>query len=793
MAGELVFSLVFRAIDQATGTVGKVSSALRQATGAASSAARAAGEASERFSRSFAGMGAIVAEGFSLRAVATQNEFFRRLQINTGLSDGAITQLRETLRSAASAARVSGDDMLDAFKAFKGLGGDVAVFQDNADTIAAAIQLLGGHAEELGELFATLQTRMHLKTPTEFLDTLATIKKQMAGVEGGVDSFAAAAPLLMTTYAALKHSGPDATKELGATFAVIAKGTNSARQARSLTEQFLTSLSDPAKQVELAHNGIKVWNDPTNRYSDVRSATDIIGQIAAAFARDPNYAGDQFGKEWGQALKVPISEIKTTGHSATLEGILGAQGDGTAFLRQAREASEGLTGSLNALRDAVREVAEADLTEPINLFAKALSACAGPLGRVVMVLAVLAAVGHVIGWIAGAVAGFKAFAAVLGALRLGALASGLWAVVPALAAVVVEMWGAAAAALANPITWIVLAVIAAVAVFATEVYLIYRYWGDIVAWFRRLWTDVATTFDGLWTDVVEPLKTFDPLKWIKPPMEAMTKWLASIDLSEIGRKIIDSLVDGLRRAFNALPEPVHEALGGAWEGVRSATDAVASGAGAIWDGTKWIGRGIASGVGSAIDAITGDHAEAANKAVAYFEKMGWSHQQAAGIAANLNAESGFNPALVGDNGAAYGIAQWHRDRQAAFAAWTGHDIRSATTAEQLAFVHHELTTGGERAAGLALETAKTAAEAGAIVSRLYERPFDREGEASRRAAGAEALAAAPTPSAFGVPMKNPDGRVTVRIDGLPDGARARVASTPGWDVDLGHHMLGVPG
>lgn len=119
---------------------------------------------------------------------------------------------------------------------------------------------------------------------------------------------------------------------------------------------------------------------------------------------------------------------------------------------------------------------------------------------------------------------------------------------------------------------------------------------------------------------------------------------------------------------------------------------------------------------------------------------GWTRAQAAGIAANLKQESSYNPAAVGDNGAAYGIAQWHGDRQAAFKAQYGKDIRGSTLEEQLAFLDHELRNGAERRAGDLLKEQTGAGESAAIVSQFYERPADRLGEASRRARMAEAIA-----------------------------------------------------
>lgn len=125
-------------------------------------------------------------------------------------------------------------------------------------------------------------------------------------------------------------------------------------------------------------------------------------------------------------------------------------------------------------------------------------------------------------------------------------------------------------------------------------------------------------------------------------------------------------------------------------------------------------------------------------AIAYFVSMGWTVPQSCGIVANLVAESNLNPAAVGDGGKAFGIAQWHGDRQALFQAYIGKDIHGSTVEDQLAFVHIELGHS-ERAAGDALATSANAAAAGSTVSRLYERPADKEGEATKRAALAEQL------------------------------------------------------
>ena len=127
------------------------------------------------------------------------------------------------------------------------------------------------------------------------------------------------------------------------------------------------------------------------------------------------------------------------------------------------------------------------------------------------------------------------------------------------------------------------------------------------------------------------------------------------------------------------------------------------------------------------------------QAIEYFMAQGWTKSQACGIVANLEKESNLNPAAVGDKGAAYGIAQWHKARQLDFFRTTGKDIKGSSLEEQLRFVHHELKTTEKRAGGKLLQCT-TARDAGACVSRYYERPADTENECKKRGDYARTLA-----------------------------------------------------
>ena len=120
--------------------------------------------------------------------------------------------------------------------------------------------------------------------------------------------------------------------------------------------------------------------------------------------------------------------------------------------------------------------------------------------------------------------------------------------------------------------------------------------------------------------------------------------------------------------------------------------------------------------------MSGGSSGNAKIALDYFVQQGWTPAQAAGLVANLQAESGqnLNTDAVGDGGKAYGIAQWHGPRQQKFAEKMGKPLQGSSLQDQLNFVQWELNNTEARAAR-ALKSAQTAEDAAAIVDAYYER------------------------------------------------------------------------
>jgi hypothetical protein len=117
----------------------------------------------------------------------------------------------------------------------------------------------------------------------------------------------------------------------------------------------------------------------------------------------------------------------------------------------------------------------------------------------------------------------------------------------------------------------------------------------------------------------------------------------------------------------------------------------------------------------------------ARYAFEYYKSKGLEPHIAAGIVGNLMQESGnFRQDVIegkkyGDNGLAFGIAQWHPERASQFKKWATSSGRNPYTLEsQLDYVINE--PGESQNALQALKKARTSEEAAYIFAKMYERP-----------------------------------------------------------------------
>lgn len=715
---------------------------------------RAAAEASEKFAHSFAGIGAIAAEGFSLKNVAQQEEFFRRLQINTGMGSDAIKELREQINGAADAYGVSHDRLMEAFGSFRANGGDIKVFGENVGSVAATMQLTGMEAENAGQMFAFLQTKMGITEPKQFLDVLSQMRQQLKGIPDGMDAFAEASMRLSAPMQALHMSGAQAALALNAVYAVAARSSGGGgRRAMTATEGWLGQLADRGYQAQLSQGLGERITDANGYVMDPRL---LMQKMAAKYAQALSLPANQqvvatqrldalFGESAARMFKSVGGEIKATGHSAIMDKVLGARGNDAEFLNKATQASDGLSGSMNRLRTAMDRASESLFAEPINIFASALNHCTGVIGDAVVGLATFIAVGQGIKWIGGAIEGFKSLGIVIPIVRM--LFSGLIGVIPAvisgLTAVTLGIVELSVAMLASPITWIV----AGIALVGVAAYELYQHWDSV-------WKAIGGAVKWV-GDLIGPLfrnPFVSAIMGVIAPATALMNIprLMGTSWTKIG-EVIGEAFQAVRKLAQPVIDWITDKLGWLWNRLGQAASWVASlthsappaqapdmgsnsnGGGApANDNSGFSLFGHGGLLGPIANLTTPSGAPTTDQMAAYFRGKGWSANAAAGIAANLFKESRNSAGAVGDQGNAYGLAQWHADRQAEFQRVYGRSMVGSTWQQQADFVDHELKNREARA-GNALRGAGSAAQAGAIMSSLYERPANRGGEAMQRA------------------------------------------------------------
>lgn len=184
---------------------------------------------------------------------------------------------------------------------------------------------------------------------------------------------------------------------------------------------------------------------------------------------------------------------------------------------------------------------------------------------------------------------------------------------------------------------------------------------------------------------------------------------------------------------------------------------------------------------------------AAKDAFKFWTSHGLSPAAAAGMVAQEQAESGFNPGARGDNGSAGGSFQWHGDRRQAILAGTGIDVWAEKDANKQREAALWELNNTEKAAGDRIRNSANSGEAGANGSLYFERPGDSAGQAAIRAGIARQRyqqfyadqpdSKTPAPPALPVIQPTTNAPVTggvsmdIRFANAPPGMQTRASST----------------
>lgn len=324
--------------------------------------------------------------------------------------------------------------------------------------------------------------------------------------------------------------------------------------------------------------------------ASLQAVTAKYGDLKAASPATLAAMQQAFGSTWrdvstllGQTDKLS-KQWTLIGNSAGASAAAQAAAEGTMTGQLAR-----LDNQLNA----VKVTLGTGVMNATSALAPELLKVVEPMSRFVAVHPQLAAIAATVAVLTVGASSVVAPIISAASAMVGFAASALTAA-GGIGAATAASWAWTAALLANPITWIVLAVVAAAA-------LIIVYWKPISAFFVRLWAGIKEAFSGAWNSLVG--------LWGK-----VTGWFSGL-FGGIRDAFKESFVKGLWQVFLTI-SPLgwlirvwgailpwlsglwSKAVAAVWKGLQGAFGAVASVFSGIWTSIKdAFGQGILQGLG----------------------------------------------------------------------------------------------------------------------------------------------------------------------------------------------------
>lgn len=214
-----------------------------------------------------------------------------------------------------------------------------------------------------------------------------------------------------------------------------------------------------------------------------------------------------------------------------------------------------------------------------------------------LIVAVTPAIQTVCGWLGQAFDWLKEHPAALTvvATAVGVLGAALTTLAVALAVASIKQWLMNAAVLANPITWIVVGIVAAITALIAIGVALYNNWDSVKQGFVSAWEAIKTA----WSAVVD----FFSAIWegIKNIFSSVGSWFSGIFSSAwegiksawSGTKnFFSTCWSGIKSAFSSVGSWFSNIFSSAWSGVKSA-----------WSGTKNFFGNVWSGIKSAFSGV----------------------------------------------------------------------------------------------------------------------------------------------------------------------------------------------
>ena len=364
---------------------------------------------------------------------------------------------------------------------------------------------------------------------------------------------------------ALKSAAPIARAagvSLEETSAILGNMADAGFKGSEAGNAFKTGILRLAKPTKEAQTAFKKLGINLQEFVDPKGQVKLSELMFRL--RDANAGlaemGDIFGKQ--QAAKF-IALMGDDGPEAVkkLNDSILELSDGTAK-KMAGTLMQGAPGAIKKMQSAFESmmiaIAESGLIDAFTEIANGLAGIFSWVNKLnpailkwaSVIAVVVATIGPML-WIFGSISS-----------GIGVIIGAVSALLPVLALLKAFFIGLAGALLANPITWIILAIVAVV---AGAVYLIYKHWQPIVEFFKSMWDNIA----GFFADAYNTIKGWIDkiISYIQPVLDLVDK---VVNLS------LDDITSGVTDAVSGIGDSIAD-------GVSDAGNAIADGASSAWN------------------------------------------------------------------------------------------------------------------------------------------------------------------------------------------------------------------
>lgn len=452
------------------------------------------------------------------------------------------------MAEALGSIRGAGIDAASQFKVLEGSGklaaAALGTTAEAADIATSAINAWGLKGAEAGQVYNQVFQAVNTGKMT-----LSQLAQGFGGVAGTVASAGVKLDEYLASVAALTTTGLPAAEAHTQLKAVIAGLTGQTKEAAVVFQRLKVK---GIKELIATSGGLV---PALERIRGVVKGNDTVLLKALGGAEAFNAVIGLTGNQ-ASAFQTALGTMRS-----------GIDGLGVAFEKQSTTTAASLQGLKNDLEIVAISIGRAVVPVVQQLVPLVERAAAGwmSLGAetqksIVVFGGVAAALGPALTVLGNLVTVVKAaHAAVLFSVGWGKYfwmmrASIIAGLVPSLTAASASVWAFTTALMANPITWVVIAVVA----LAAAAYLVYKKWDPISAWFKSLWDDIWGVIGPTVT------KIWNVLKWLTPydvivnnwePLKAFFSqlWNGIVSVFESAWAKIEPITSKLATAFKYTP------------------------------------------------------------------------------------------------------------------------------------------------------------------------------------------------------------------------------------------------